>query len=110
MTKIRTVQNDSGYSLQFTLQNNDGTAFDLTGNSKVEFLVQYGTAAALNVAGAMTVTGAATLGVVNYIVGAGVFDAAGEYNGAIRVTFASGRVVTFPDIDILVSPALPVTP
>lgn len=103
-TKIDIVAGDKGYSLTFTLENSDGTAYDITGmecNLKVQ--VQGGSALAFT--GAMTVTGGAA-GQCQYTVLDGDFDDVGPYYAEIEVS-GGGTVVTFQDIVITAKPQLP---
>lgn len=106
---INVVKNDKLYDINFTLQNNDGTAFDLTGNSGIFLKVQKQGATAVKFSGSCTVVGAATAGTCKYNVAATDFDDVGTYYAEIEVTFAGGKVITFPDIVITVKPELPRT-
>lgn len=104
---IKVVKSDKLYDINLTLQDANGNAFDLTGNSGILLKVQKQGATALKFSGTMSVVGAATDGKVKYTVAATDFDDAGQYYAEIEVTFTGGKVVTFPDIVIEVKPELP---
>ncbi len=108
-TVINVVKNDTAYDINFTLQNADGTAFDLTGQTGMLFKVQKQGAAAVKFSGFCTLVGAATAGTLKYTVASGNFDDVGTYYAEIEVTFSGGKVVTFPDIVINVKGELPRT-
>ena len=106
MTTIPVFKSDKLYDINFTLQDANGNAFDLTGNSAILFKAQKQGAAALKFSGAMTVI-SATAGTCKYTVAAIDFDDTGQYYAEIEVTFGSGNVVTFGDIVVIVKPELP---
>lgn len=106
----RIVQNDYGYSLQFSLQNSDGSAYDLTPVATVKMQAQHVTDTSLNVNGVMAVSGSPALGIVTYTVAQDDFITAGTYNAQIQLTLTLGGTVTFNNLQILVDPELPVTP
>ena len=108
MTQIKVFKSDKLYDINFTLQDANGAAFDLTGNSGLLFKVQKQGATAWKFSGAMTVI-SATAGTCKYNVAATDFDDAGQYYAEIEVTFGSGKVVTFGDIVVIVQPELPRT-
>jgi hypothetical protein len=106
-TEIKVVQNDKLGDLKFTLQNADGTAFDLTNSTSIKLKVQKQGDTALKFTGTMALDGGATLGKVKYTVQAGDFDVAGRHYAEIEITFTSAQIITFPDIFIEVLPELP---
>lgn len=106
MIKINAVQNDKGYDLQFTLQDNSGVAVDLTGVTTLYFKAQHEDASAIGFSGSMTVLNAPA-GECSYTVANGNFALAGEYYAEIEATYGSGKVVTYSDIVVVVAPELP---
>lgn len=106
MTQIKIFKSDKLYDINFTLQDANGTAFDLTGNSQLLFKAQKQGATALKFSGTMAVISAGA-GTCKYTVQPTDFDEAGQFYAEIEVTFGSGRVVTFGDIVVIVQPELP---
>jgi hypothetical protein len=107
MTQLELVQNDKGIELAFTLQNNDGTALDLTG-ATLTFRAQHKTSpSAADISGSMTVISAAA-GTCKYTTTGTDFTNPGKYDAEIEVNFNSGqKIQTFPNILIEVIPQLP---
>lgn len=105
MTEIKVIQNDKLYDLNFTLQDSNGVAVDLTG-STIKLKVQKIDSAALKFTGTMAIVDATT-GKCKYQVQATDFDATGKYYGEIEVTFTTNQISTFPDILITADPELP---
>lgn len=103
-TKIDIVAGDKGYALTFTLENSDGTAFDITGMD-CSLKVQKQGESSLAFTGSMTVTDGAA-GMCEYSVAEGDFDDQGSYYAEIEVS-GGGSVVTFSDIVITAKPQLP---
>jgi len=106
MIQIKIFKSDKLYDINFTLQDANGNAFDLTGNSQILFKAQKQGATALKFSGTMTVI-SPTAGTCKYNVAATDFDETGQYYAEIEVTFGSGKVVTFGDIVAIVQPELP---
>lgn len=106
MTEITVVQGDYGYDINFILQDANGGVFDLTGYSALLFRGQLSTQISLKFSGAMTVVSASS-GTCKYTVALGNFSSSGVYNAEIQVTFASGAIVTFSDIQVSVQPKIP---
>lgn len=105
-TQIKVVQNDKLYDLPFTLQNNDGTALDLTGATPINFKVQKSGSDVLKFTRVMELVNAPT-GKIKAVIQDGDFDKAGDYYAEIEVTYPSGQVTTFGDIYVKVAPELP---
>lgn len=103
-TKIDIVAGDKGYALTFTLENADGTAYDITG-AECALKVQQQGSTDLAFTGVMAVTDAVA-GQCEYIVLEGDFDDAGSYYAEIEVS-GGDMLVTFPDIVITAKPQLP---
>ncbi len=109
MIIINVFKSDKLYDINFTLQDANGAAFDLTGNSAINLKVQKQGVDTLKFTGAMAVVGLATAGTVKYTVQATDLDDVGQYYAEIEVNFTGGKVVTFGDIVINVKPELPRT-
>lgn len=102
--EIKIYEGDKNYNLNFTLQDNSGTAIDITGAS-LKFKAQRAGATSLAVDSAMQIS-VGTSGTCYYQVQTGDFEE-GSYHAEIEVTFASGEVDTFGDIIIRVKGDLP---
>jgi hypothetical protein len=108
MTQLEIVQNDKGIDLAFTLQNNDGTALNLTG-AALTLKAQHKSTpgAAVDISGSMTIVTAAA-GTCKYTTTGTDFITPGKYDAEIEVNFNSGqKIQTFPNILIEVIPQLP---
>lgn len=105
---INITQNDYLYDMPFTLENNDGSAIDLTGISALVFKVQKAEATTLKFTGTMNVV-SASAGTCKYTVQNGDFDEVGSYYGEVEVTFGSGQVLSFANLLIVAAPGLPRT-
>ena len=107
MTRITVIQNDKGYDLNFTLQDNNSSPLNLTGFT-ISFLAQQTINPSLKFSGAMSVVGPAVNGQCKYTVQANDFSVAGTYDAQIQLTnTGTGQTITFSDIQVAVSPALP---
>jgi len=104
-TQIQVWQGDYGYSLLFTLLDAQGNPFDLTDNTGLTFVGQLAQFTQTSFSGAMVVADP-TAGTCAYVVGAGNFSMAGQYNAQIRIAFVS-EVVTFGNIQVNVNPKIP---
>jgi len=102
-TTIDVVAGDYGYTINFTLQNADSTAFDLTGATLAMKVQKQGTTYALSES--MTVVTAAS-GTCKYLPSSAAFPEEGIYNLQIVCTF-SGAVVTFTNIKAVASAKVP---
>lgn len=88
-----------GFSLLIALKNNDGTPFDLTGNTSIFFFGHIKGSSENKISRTLAVSGDPTAGVVEYEIKEEDFDQAGDYKNEVEVNFAS-RKETFTDIDI----------
>lgn len=91
------AQNDYGFSLRFSLQNYDGTAFDLTDATDVVLYAQLRNSEENKITEELDVVGDPEDGVVDFTVLEKNFDQEGEYLAEIAVTFADRRE-TFTNI------------
>lgn len=96
MTPIKVYKGDTKYDIDFTLEDAQGDAFDLTGATAVLLKCQKQDSDDLKFSGAMSVV-SPTDGTVRYNVAATDFDEAGDYYAEIQVTFTGGKIVTFGD-------------
>lgn len=93
---IKVYKGDKLFDLEFTLQDANGVAVDLTSASALVFKFQkQGVATATT--GTMSVISAAA-GTCKYTVADGDFATAGDYYAEIQVTFGSGKIITFGNI------------
>ena len=106
MTQIKVVQGDKGYDINFTLQDANGAAYDLSGGTLI-LKVQKQGAATVKFSGAMAIV-SGPAGTCKYTVAATDFDSPGKYYGEIEASFSSGtKIVTWEDIVLDVRPELP---
>ena len=91
---ITLVQNDKLFTKTFDVVDNNGAAFDLTGQSAILFNMFLDDAVSSKIDSAMSVVGAETAGQVSYQFQAGDLDTLGIYNAEIEITFGSGKVQT----------------
>lgn len=105
ITTMNVVQGDSGYPLQFTLQDNAGVAIDLTGTT-VTIKTQLFGATAVKFTGTLVLDTPAS-GICHYQVQATDFDTEGRYHAEISITYPSTEVLSFVNIVIVAAPKLP---
>lgn len=105
-TLLLVVQNDFGYDLSFSLQDNNGVAIDLSG-STLQFIAQLESDANIQFQNSMTIVSAST-GLCKYTIQSTDFVASGLWNGQIRVTYTTGEVLSFTGIQVQADPALPI--
>ena len=105
-TAINVFKNDKLYSLDFTLQDSEGEALDLT-NATLQLKAQRHGSDSLAFTGNMTVLVAAS-GTCRYTVADGDFDEDGLYYCEIVVTYNSGKVLTFSDFVVQSNSKLPI--
>lgn len=89
-------QNDTGPTLDRTLTDSEGATVDITGATIVFNMRDTNGTVKVNRAVA-TIVGAGTAGTVRYSWVAADTNTTGLYNGEFEVTFASGRIQTFPN-------------
>jgi hypothetical protein len=106
MTKIKVVQGDKGYEINFTLQDANGVAYDITAGTLLLKVQKVG-ASTTAFSGSMAIVSAVN-GTCKYTVASGNFGDAGQYYGEIEATFDGGaKVVTWSDIVFVAEPQLP---
>ena len=106
-TELDVTAGDYGFVWTFTLENNDGTALDLTGADSVSFKMQLQNTTGV-LTGSMVVDATPTTGIVTYTVGAHDFPEAGRYNCEIEVVFP-GSTITFGDITVVATGRVPLS-
>lgn len=102
---IKIFKSDKLYDINFTLQDANGAAIDITGATLLLKAQKQG-AAALKFSGTMSIV-SGPAGTCKYTVAATDFDDTGQYYAEIEVTFTGGKIITFGDIVINVLPELP---
>lgn len=105
-TIIDVVQNAYGYNLVFSLQNPDGTAFNLTNATTIKINVQQANTSGLKFSVAIAKSGNPTDGLATYGVRQGDFDLPGTYLAQIEADF-SDAVQVWPNITIRAYKQLP---
>lgn len=105
MTKISVVNGDKGYDINFTLEDANEVAFDLTGSTLL-FKAQKQGDADLKFSGNMAIIDGPA-GTCKYTVQEGDFSQPGAYYAEIEASFGGSKVVTFSDIVVEVKPQLP---
>jgi hypothetical protein len=111
MTKIDVVQNDQLYNLNFSLQDANGLALDLSniGTATVVRFKAQDSRTGIVVANSVMSIIDASLGTCYYQVASGVFTAIGRCIAEIEVTYGNGKIISLPDIVINVKTELPVS-
>lgn len=105
-TTINIVQGDYGYPLNFTLQDNDGAAINLTGCT-VTIKVQKFGSDAVKFTGTLTIDSAAA-GTCHYTVATTDFDEEGRYKAEIQIVYpAAAEELSFVNVVIVAAPKLP---
>lgn len=104
-TLIKVYKSDKLYDINFTLQDANGAAIDLTGATLLLKAQKQGVSA-LKFSGAMAIVNA-TAGTCKYTVAEMDFSDVGQYYAEIEVTYTGGKIITFGDIVINVLPELP---
>ena len=103
-TELYTVAGNFGFTWVFTLQESDGSAFDLSGSTVAMNIQEQGTEYVRTVS--MSPQSPLTGGVVKYIVQADDFPKAGRYNCDVVVTFGDATV-TFSDMVVVAEAGVP---
>lgn len=104
MTTIEVTAGDVGYDINFTLQDANGSAFDLSG-ATLTFRAQLEGSTTAGVSGSGTVVGAEA-GTCKYTPTGTDFATAGRYYAEVEVTIGQ-QVITFGDIVIIAQHQLP---
>jgi hypothetical protein len=108
MTEVEVIKGDTGYDINFTLEDSNGNPYDLTTATGLLFRVQKPNGVeALKFSSAMSTVAPLTAGTCKYTVASTDFDQTGEYNAEIQVTFTGSKVLTFDDITIVAIPKIP---
>lgn len=106
MTEIRVKKGEKNFDLDFTLQDADGNALNLSGSTLL-LKVQRDTQATLKFSGSMTIVSAGA-GTCKYTVQQTDFDVVGNYTAEIEITYtASQKVITMPTMIIACESNLP---
>jgi len=105
-TIIEIAKQDRLYNINFTLNDYNGVAVNLTGVTFLRLKAQLNGSSSLSLTGVMGITNA-TAGTCYYQVQATDFATAGLYDAEIEVTYANGQIITFQDILIKVAGDLP---
>lgn len=93
MSDICIPKGDFGHNLNFTVKNNDGTAFVLTDYTITMYVWAVDMPETIAVTGTCVIDVAAS-GTCHYVVVDGDFDTAGEYLIILRLTQAGKRETT----------------
>lgn len=104
-TLMQVVVGDSGYQLNFTLQDVSGTVLNITG-ATLTFNAQLASDPTVQSAGAMAIT-SPTAGTCSYTPAATAFPVAGTYTCQVVVLFASTETLTFDNIQVVATSRVP---
>lgn len=104
-TVIDITKRDNLYNLNFTCQDYEGNAVDLTG-ATLKLKAQLTGATTLSVDKAMSIS-SAIAGTCYFQVSSADFATPGIYEAEIEATFVNGQIITFSDILIKVRGDLP---
>lgn len=104
MTIIKVVKGDTNYDINFTLQDANSAAFDLTGATLL-LKVQKEDVSTVKFSGSMAIV-SAVAGTCKYTVQPTDFDEAGTFHAEIQATISS-KIITWTNIRIEVLPELP---
>lgn len=104
-TAITAVQNDKGYTINFTLTDAQNIAVDLTGATLTiegQLISDYAVVFTGTLAAVIPASGTC-----KYIVQTTDFTVSGTYNAQITATYGSGEVLTWSNIQFTIEPKLP---
>ena len=104
MTEVTLVRGDKGFDLEFTVQEADASAFDLTG-ATVKFKMAVSQSGSLKIDGPCTITDPLQ-GKCKYTIGDTDLDTAGQYVAELEITIGA-KIVTITDILVKVIKDLP---
>ena len=104
MTELTLVRGDKGFDLEFTVQEADGTVFDLTG-ATVKFKMALPQNAQLKIDGLCTITDPLD-GKCKYTIQDGDLDTSGTYVAELEITIGA-KVITVTDIIVKIVKDLP---
>lgn len=90
MPKLDVKVDNFGFYFQFTIQNADGTAYNLTGTTPLIKVWESGSVTAA-FTGTCNIVSPATDGICRYLVGSADFDTLGTFLGEIEITKAGYR-------------------
>ncbi len=105
-TLVEVVQNAYGYNIVFTLENPDGTFYDLTNATAIKINVQFANTSGIKFTSTLSKSATPTDGQATYFVANGDFNEYGTYKAQVEVDFPSG-VQIWPNITIRAYKQLP---
>ena len=107
MAEYEYVRNDKLYSIEFTLQNFDGSAADLTDVTLITINAAAVGAAALKFTGTCVRSLPYTAGICTYTVQQTDTDTIGIYHAEIVLTYSGGKIFTTDRFDMKIVKDLP---
>lgn len=103
MSEVIIVRGDRKFVLEFVIYDADNNRVDLTGTSAIQLKFKnYEDGTVTTIPG--LVTGDPKEGVVQFQVEDEFVDIIGEFKAEIEITYASGKIITAPNILIKVIP------
>lgn len=101
--EIDVVREDKLFDIYLQCQKADGTGQNITGYSALLLRVYEAGASVSKISTSSNiVVDTESTGLMHYMVQASDFDVRKDYNADIRVTFTSGKVLTFTGLSIIV--------
>jgi len=100
--EIEVVREDKLFDIYLQCQKADGSGQDITGYSEILLRVYEAGAATSKISTTSVTVDTESTGLMHYTVQASDFDVRKDYNADVRVTFASGKILTFTGLSIIV--------
>jgi hypothetical protein len=101
--EIEVVQGDKLFDIFIQCQKADGSGENLTGWSEILLRVYEAGASVSKISTTSNITmDTESTGLMHYTVQASDFDTKKDYNADVRVTFTSGKILTFTGLSIIV--------